>query len=175
VVRATGPNLVPTPVTARPAAMDTPAMSTIDPGTRVSGRIMGPQADFGAPDETSGSGWLLFAGIILALVGVLNVIYGIAAIAESSFFVEDTRYIISGLNTWGWFTLGLGALQLLACFSVIRGGQFGRWFGIAVAGVHAIVALLSLPAYPFWSLAVFAIDLMIIYGLAVYGGRGRAS
>jgi hypothetical protein len=69
----------------------------------------------------------------------------------------------------------LGALQLLASFSVTRGGQFGRWFGIGAASLHAIAALLSLPAYPFWSLAVFAIDLMIIYGLTVYGGRRRAA
>jgi hypothetical protein len=137
--------------------------------------MMGPQADFGGPDETSGDGWLLFAGIILAIVGVLNVIYGIAAIGESSFFVADTQFILSGLKTWGWVSVILGALQLLACLSVVRGGQFGRWFGILAASLHAIAALLSIPAYPFWSLAVFAIDLMIIYGLAVYGGRRRTA
>ena len=64
------------------------------------------------------------------------------------------RYVLSGLNTWGWVTLILGALQRFACVSVVRGGQFGRWFGIAAAGLHAITALLALPAYPFWSLAV---------------------
>ncbi len=126
-------------------------MSTIDPGTRTAGRMMGPQADLGGPTESTGDGWLVFAAIILAMVGILNVIYGIAAIGDSSFFVEDQRYILSGLNTWGWVTLILGALQILACFSVVRGGQFGRWFGILVAGVHAMTALLALPAYPFWS------------------------
>jgi hypothetical protein len=145
-------------------------MSTIDPGTRVSGRMMGPQADFGKPEST-GEGWLLFAAIILAIVGVLNIIYGIAAIGDSSFFVGDTEFILSGLNTWGWVSVILGALQLLACVSVARGGQFGRWFGILAASLNAVAALLSIPAYPFWSLAVFAVDLMIIYGLAVYGGR----
>jgi hypothetical protein len=149
-------------------------MSTVDPATRISGRMTGPQADFG-PNETTGDGWLVFAAIILAMVGVLNVIYGIAAIDGSSFFVDDTRYILSGLNTWGWVTLILGALQLLACLSVVRGGQFGRWFGIIAASLHAMTALLAMPAYPFWSLAVFAIDLMIIYGLAVYGGRRRTA
>jgi hypothetical protein len=147
-------------------------MSIVDPGTRVSGRIVGPQADLG-PNDTSGSGWLVFTAIILAIVGVLNIIYGIAAISDSTFFVADTKYILSDLNTWGWVTLILGALQLLACVSVYRGGQFGRWFGILAASLSIIAALLSIPAYPFWSLAVFAVDLMIIYGLAVYGGRGR--
>jgi hypothetical protein len=137
------------------------------------GRMMGPQADLGPYDDTSGAGWLLFAAIILAIVGVLNIIYGIAAIGDSAFFVANTKYILSGLHTWGWVTLILGALQLLACFSVYRGGQFGRWFGIVAASLSVIAALLSIPAYPFWSLAIFAVDLMIIYGLAAYGGRGR--
>jgi hypothetical protein len=149
-------------------------MSMIDPGARVSGRMMGPQADIGSSDGT-GAGWLVFAAIILAIVGVLNIVYGIAAIGDSRFFVADTRYILSDLNTWGWVTLILGVMQLLACFSVSRGGQFGRWFGIIGASLSAIAALLSIPAYPFWSLAVFAVDLMIIYGLAVYGGRGRTA
>jgi hypothetical protein len=147
-------------------------MSIIDPGTRVSGRAMGPQADLG-PHDTDGSGWLVFAAIILAIVGLLNVIWGIAAIGDSRFFVADTKYILSGLHTWGWITLLLGALQLLACASVVRGGQFGRWFGIIGASFSAVAALMSIPAYPFWSLAIFAIDLLIVYGLAVHGGRGR--
>jgi hypothetical protein len=150
-------------------------MSTIDPGTRVSGRMMGPQTDFARSDATVGEGWLVFAAIILAIVGVLNIVYGIAAIGNSSFFVADQKYILSDLNTWGWVSLVLGALQLLACVSVIRGGQFGRWFGIIAASLNAIGALLSIPAYPFWSLAIFAVDLMIIYGLTVYGGQRQTT
>jgi hypothetical protein len=119
------------------------------------------------------SGWVTFAGILLLLSGALNVIYGIAAIGNSSFFVNDQKYILSNLNTWGWVTLVLGALQILAAFSIWQGGQFGRWFGIIAAGLSSIAALLSIPAYPFWSLAIFAVDVAIVYGLAVYGGQGR--
>jgi hypothetical protein len=58
--------------------------------------------------------------------------------------------------------------------SIWAGGTFGRWFGIAVATVNAIVALLSVPAYPFfWSLAVFAVDVLVIHGLAAYDGDRR--
>ena len=119
------------------------------------------------------SGWLLFAGIMIAIVGVLNVIYGIAAIDSSSFFVADSRYIFSDLNTWGWVVLILGALQLAAAFSIWNGGTFGRVFGIAMASLNSIIALLTIPAYPFWSLAVFTIDVLIIYGLSAYGGNAR--
>jgi len=133
----------------------------------------GSAAAQGAYDEPGG-GWILFAGIMLMLVGILNVIWGIAAIGNSSFFVNDQKYIISNLNTWGWVTVILGAVQIVAAYSIWAGNQFGRWFGIAVAGLSAIGALMSLPAYPFWSLAIFAVDILVIYGLAAYGGQHRA-
>jgi len=144
----------------------------IDPGARVTTRTAGAQYD---ADYDSGSGWLLFAAIMISIAGVLNVIWGIAAIGNSSFFVDDTKYIFSNLNTWGWVMLIVGLLQLLACVSIVRGGQFGRWFGIIVASLSLIAALLSIPAYPFWSLAIFAVDIMIIYGLAAYGGQRQTA
>jgi hypothetical protein len=117
------------------------------------------------------SGWVTFAGVMLFIVGVLNVIYGIAAIGDSTFFVQDQKYILSNLNTWGWVTLALGLFQLFAAFSLWSGGLYGRVFAIVAASLSAIGALLSIPAYPFWSLAVFAIDIIIIHQVAVYGGR----
>jgi hypothetical protein len=75
------------------------------------------------------------------------------------------------LNTWGWVVLVLGALQIVAAGSIWAGGQFGRFFGILIAGLSAIGALLAIPAYPFWSLVIFAVDILIIYGLAAYGGQ----
>ena len=116
------------------------------------------------------SGWVTFAGVMLFIVGVLNVIYGIAAIGDSSFFVQDQKYILSNLNTWGWVTLILGLFQLFAAFSLWSGGLYGRVFAIVAASLSAIGALLSIPAYPFWSLAIFAIDIIIIHQVARYGG-----
>jgi hypothetical protein len=75
------------------------------------------------------------------------------------------------INTWGWIILIVGVIQVFAAFSIWAGGQFGRWIGIIAASVSAIGVLLSIPGYPFWSLAVFGIDLLIIYGLSAYGGR----
>jgi hypothetical protein len=62
-----------------------------------------------------GSGWVLFAGLMICLVGMLDVIYGIAAIGDSRFFVGDATYILSGLNAWGWIMLALGVPVLVAC------------------------------------------------------------
>jgi hypothetical protein len=119
------------------------------------------------------SGWVTFAGALLLIAGALNVIYGIAAIGDSKFFVHDTKYILSNLNTWGWVTLILGLLQLLAAFSLWSGGLYGRIFGIGAAGLSAMAALLSIPAYPFWSLAIFALDIIIIHQIATRGTEGR--
>jgi hypothetical protein len=120
-------------------------------------------------DEVRGLGRALFAAVLLMVGGVLNIIYGIAAIGNSHFFVHNTHYVFSNLKGWGWITLILGILELLASLSLFQGGTFGRFFGIAVASLAALDALLSIPAYPFWSLALFALALWIIHGLAVYG------
>jgi hypothetical protein len=119
------------------------------------------------------SGWVTFAGVLLLIAGTLNVIYGIAAIGNSDFFVDDANYVFSGLETWGWVTLVIGVLEFLAALSLWRGGLYGRIVGIFAAGLSAIAALLSIPAYPFWSLAVFAICAVVIHQIAAHGTEGR--
>ena len=122
-------------------------------------------------DTTQGAGWVAFAGIMILIAAVLNVIWGIAAIDKASFFIEDERFIISDLSTWGWIILVIGVLQAIAAFSIFSGGSYGRWVGILSASLGAIGALLSIPGYPFWSLCLFFIDVLVIYGLAAYGGQ----
>jgi hypothetical protein len=102
---------------------------------------------------------------------MLNIIWGIAAVSNAHFFVGNASYILSDLNTWGWVAIGFGALEALAAMSIWRGGAFGRWFGIGGATLAIVGAMMSIPAYPFWSLVLVAIDVLIIYGLASYGGR----
>jgi uncharacterized membrane protein HdeD (DUF308 family) len=124
-------------------------------------------------DETMVSGWWVFAGILLLIAGVLNIIWGIAAIGNSKFSTENATYIVSSLHTWGWVVLILGVLEIVAAFSLFSGGEYGRWFGIFVGSLNAIGALLSIPAYPFWSLCIFALAIIIVYKLAE-GPRGSA-
>ena len=96
-------------------------------------------------EESTLSGWWVFAGALLLIAGVLNIIYGIAAIGDSKFFTANATYILSSLHTWGWVSLILGVLELIAAFSLFAGGEFGRWFGIFIASLNAIGALLSIP------------------------------
>lgn len=148
-------------------------MSTHVPDETLRSRSAGPRPASRASVLEQRSGWVTFAVVMLSIVGVLNVIYGIAAIGDSSFFVNDTRYILSNLNTWGWVTLVLGVVQLFAALSLWAGGLFGRIAGIASASLSAIAALLSIPAYPLWSLAILALDIVIIHQIATRGTEGR--
>ena len=120
-------------------------------------------------DNVRGLGRAIFAAVLLLIGGVLYVVYGIAAISNSKVFVHNTKYVFGDLKTWGWVTLILGILALLASASLFGGGTFGRWFGIFVGALIAIESLLQIPAYPLWSIAIFALSLYIIYGLVILG------
>lgn len=117
-----------------------------------------------------GAGRVLFAGIFLLIVGSLNIIYGIGALDDASFFVNDTRYILDNLNTLGWVLIILGVIQLTGGFSLIAGNTYGRVIGIIGGSLGAMGALLSMGGnHPFWSLALFALCVWIVYGIIVFG------
>ena len=73
--------------------------------------------------EGRGYGLVLFAGVLLLVVGFWNMIYGIAAIANSHVFVANAHYVFGNLRAWGWVTLILAVLQLLAGVGVMAGNQ----------------------------------------------------
>lgn len=148
-------------------------MSTVP--TQVNGPATGTRYDYAEVgyDHTAekGLGWLTFAAIMLGLAGVLGFIDGLVAISKSSFYVANAQFVFSDLNTWGWILMVVGVVAILAAFGVSTGSQLARWTGILIAGLQGIAQLLMIQAYPFWSLVVFTIDVLVIYALAVYGGK----
>ena len=96
--------------------------------------------------EGHGSGLVLFAAILPAIIGCFNLIDGIAAIANSHVFAANAHYVVASLRTWGWITLILGVLQLLAAAGIMAGNQLARWFAVAVLGLNAIDQMLFIPA-----------------------------
>jgi hypothetical protein len=120
--------------------------------------------------DPKGVGWVMFAAITLGLAGTWNVINGILAISSSRVYTDTSVYVFSDLNTWGWIVLILGIVQVLAGLSILSGSEWARWFGIAAAGVNAIGQMAYVPIYPWWAIAMFSLDILIIYALAVYGG-----
>ena len=121
--------------------------------------------------EGRGFGLIVFASILLFVDGFFNMLYGIAAIANSHVFVANAHYVIGDLRAWGWITLIIAVLQLVAGAGVLAGNQLARWFAVAVVGISAIEMMFFLPAYPFWALAIIAVDVVALYGLCAYGSR----
>jgi hypothetical protein len=121
--------------------------------------------------EGRGGGLVLFASILLLVIGFFNMIYGIAAIANSHVFVAGAHYVIGDLRAWGWVTLILSVLQLVAAGGIVMGNQLARWFAVAVVGINAIEMMFFIPAYPFWALVIIAADVVALWGLCAYGSR----
>jgi hypothetical protein len=118
-----------------------------------------------------GEGWILFAWLMLLVAGVMGVFDGIVALSNANFFHRvGAHYVGSSLATWGWVALILGIVTILASISVMRGTEWGRWFGIIIAGLGVIIQLTWIPIVPFWALFIMFLDVLVVYGLAVYGG-----
>src|SRR5436309_8272356 len=92
----------------------------------------------GRPAGSTGCGLVFFAAILLLIAGFFNMIYGIAAIANSHVFTANAHYVIGNLRAWGWITLVIAVLQLAAAGGVLAGNQLARWFAVAVVGLSAI-------------------------------------
>ena len=123
--------------------------------------------------ERQGYGLVLFAAIMLLIIGCFNLIYGIAAVANAHVFTANAHYVFGTLNSWGWVTLCIGAVQVLAAAGVLAGNQLSRWLGVAVLGLNAIDMMFFLGAYPLWALVIIAADVVALWGLCAYGSRAN--
>ena len=116
-----------------------------------------------------GAGRVVFAAILLLVVGTINIIYGIGSLDNAHVFVNDTRFILTNLNTLGWVLIILGAVQLSGGLSLMAGNTYGRVIGIIGGSLGAIGALLSIGGnYPWWNLGVFALSVYVVYGIVVF-------
>ena len=121
-----------------------------------------------------GYGWKGFAGIMLMIVGFLNLFDGLVAITQTHYIETKTNGVLpitNDVKTWGWVAIILGLFIVLAGLSVLSGQTWARVVGILVASINLIFQFAYLDHYPFWSFTMIVIDLLIIYGLVVHGGR----
>jgi hypothetical protein len=132
-------------------------------------------ADPSTYDVDPGRGWILFAGSMLSLVGVLNVVYGIAGISNSKVFVRGVEYVIGDLKTWGWLLLITGIVQIAVAFGVWAAAEWARWLGVLIAAANMFIQFMLFAARPGLHILLFFVDVIVIYGLLTYGGRDRDS
>jgi hypothetical protein len=122
-----------------------------------------------------GTGRAIFAAILLIMVGTLNLIYGIGALDDANIFTGSRRFVLDDLNTLGWVLIVLGLIQITGGISLFAGNAYGRIIGLTAASLGAISALLSIGgAFPWWSLAIFALCIYIIHGIYTLGQDERA-
>ena len=121
-------------------------------------------------------GWLLFAGAIMILLGAFHAIAGVIALIRRDYFVvaPDGLVVQVSYTSWGWVHLLAGVVTLVAGIGVIRGQKWARVFGMVLAGLGALLNFAFLPAYPVWSTVMIALDVLVIYALAVHGDEVRA-
>ncbi len=125
-------------------------------------------------EEQSSSGWMTFAGVIIMIAAVLNIIGGISAIGDSKFWIADTKFVISDLHGYGWSLLIIGVIELFVAFGIWSGAQWARWTGVFIVSLNLISHMLFLNANATWSFLAALLDILVIYGLAAHGGRGQA-
>lgn len=120
------------------------------------------------PPYRSSSGWAAFVVAYLTIVGVLNVIWGIAALSNKSYFISG-GLLWSELNTWGWASIILGAIQMVGALLVVARRTAGAVIAGALAFFGIMLNFLSIGAYPVWSSILLVVDAMIIWAVTVHG------
>jgi hypothetical protein len=124
-----------------------------------------------------GTGWLLFAGVMLVLAGVTGALDGLWAIFngdEQETIVNFNDNVIlwdNNLEVWGWVYFIGGIIVLLAGFGVVSGAEWARAVGIFVAALWIVVRIPWVFAFPIATLVGIFLAVLVIYGLAVYGGQ----
>ena len=121
------------------------------------------------------STWIAFAGVMMIILGFLDALWGIAAIANNEVVVVGGHGVmILDITTWGWIQLILGAVVGLTGLGLISGNTAARWLAIGLVGLNAIVQIVWFSAAPLWALMIIALDVVIIYQLCVNWERQGA-
>jgi hypothetical protein len=122
------------------------------------------------PRSGFAAGLSVFAGVLMIMAGGFQTLSGVVALFENEFFVSTRNYVMKfDATTWGWIHLLLGLLVLFAGFAVLSGQVWGRTIGVILAVLSALSNFAFIPYYPFWSLAIIALDVFIIWALTAHG------
>lgn len=116
-------------------------------------------------------GWIWFAGLLAIVGGVLNIIWGIAAIAgpDKQYLEVNQSLVIFDVQKWGWIHLILGILLVVVGGALLAGQLWARVVAIIIVALDLITQFVVLPAQPWWSLVVIVLDLFVLWALIVHG------
>jgi hypothetical protein len=127
--------------------------------------------------QTKWASWLIFAGVLLMIVGLLQLLEGFTALFDDGFYVVDSEGLLISVDysIWGWAHVILGGLAMATSFLLLRGSRVGRLLAIGYAVVSSVVNLAFLPAYPWWAVLAVTFNVLVIYAITRHGGELKAS
>jgi hypothetical protein len=119
-------------------------------------------------------GFILFAAIMMIMVGVFQALQGIIAIFENEFYVATRNYTFQfDATSWGWIHLVVGLLVAFAGWGLLSGRPWARVVALTLAVLSAITNFLFVPYYPFWALLLVTLDIFVIWAITAHGGELR--
>jgi hypothetical protein len=126
-------------------------------------------------DTDDWSGWITFAGIMMILLGVFQLIEGLVALFSPTYYLVGSEGLVLSFSygAWGWVHLLLGVVVVVSGLGVLVGNLLARIVGVVLAVVSAVLNLAFISAYPVWSMIVIAVDVLVIYALTVHGREMR--
>ena len=124
-------------------------------------------------EPTAWVGWIVFAAIMMVLLGMFHVVQGLVALLNSDYFVVGPSGLVVSMDytAWGWTQLIGGIVVAVAGVCLFTGQMWARVVGVVVAVLSAIINIAFLAAYPVWSLIMIAIDVFVILALTVHGSE----
>ena len=120
-------------------------------------------------DQSSATEWVIFAALVMFLIGALDIIQGLAALLKESTYVipggENSLLVTTSFDTWGWSLIIWGVVLILAGGSLFAGRSWARWFAIFAVLINGIGQIAWFPAYPLWSLIAIGLGLAVLWAL----------
>src|SRR4051812_19536960 len=130
----------------------------------------------GARAATGWTGWIVFAGVMLVMLGVFHVIEAVVALFREDFYLVGSNGLAVHVNyaAWGWAHLILGVIAGLAGIGLLAGNMVARVVGVGVAMLSALANMAFVPAYPVWSLIIITFDVFVIWAIIVHGSEMKS-
>jgi len=119
----------------------------------------------GAP--TAWSGWIVFAAVIMFIVGCINILQGLVALLKHTIYVLPNSGLLvsTSFTTWGWVLVFWGVIMATAAYGLFSGSEVARWFSVILVAVNLLGQFAWFPAYPLWGVIVIALDVAVLFAL----------
>jgi hypothetical protein len=112
------------------------------------------------------SGWYPFAGTVFILIGCVNVLQGLIGLFKDDYFaVTKGGLLFADFKYWGSFLLILGIIDVLVGMGILAVRTWARVVAIILLMLNVIVQFAFIAAFPIWTVASIALNIIVIFAL----------